>query len=435
MAQGAVLGLDIGTRVIKLCEIGPGKQGPELLAWGVAPTPQNVISNGVIVDPPALAGAITQLIASAGAKSRKVHCSVASQSSLVVRPIEVPRMSEAELVETMRWEVERYIPFAASEVIVDYKPLVAVEQLPESQQNMDVLLAAGQEDMINAYVEALTQAKLEILSLDVEPLASGRALIDINADRGAYEQVIALVNIGAGTTDISIYKRGVLSFCRPVALAGDSLTNAISENLGREFAEAERLKTEEGMILFDASLYRTAIEAGSEREAENERIELAPPPEGETSSEGPVFDLGDEENEAAAAASGEPAAFDLGGGETPAPPPVPTAQNVGDTMGRRVFESMAPTLAELVTEVRRSLDFFSTRGSQTRVDKVFVFGGTARLPHFERFLTNELGTEVEIGNPLARLDIATPDGYSEELKSFSPMLPIAVGMGIRDLME
>jgi len=70
MAQGAVLGLDIGTRVIKLCEIGPGKQGPELLAWGVAPTPQNVISNGVIVDPPALAGAITQLIASAGAKSR-----------------------------------------------------------------------------------------------------------------------------------------------------------------------------------------------------------------------------------------------------------------------------------------------------------------------------------------------------------------------------
>ncbi|NIM05642.1 MAG: pilus assembly protein PilM, partial [Armatimonadetes bacterium] len=194
MAQGAVLGLDIGTRVMKFCEMRPGRQGAELLSWGLCPTPENTISNGVIVDPNTLASALRGLLASSGGKTRKVNCSVASQSSLVVRPIEVPRMTEAELAETMRWEVERYIPFAASEVIVDYKPLIPIEQLPPEAQNMEILLAAGQEDMINAYVETLSLARLEPACLDVESLSATRALIDINADQGTYDQVIALVN-------------------------------------------------------------------------------------------------------------------------------------------------------------------------------------------------------------------------------------------------
>ncbi len=426
MAQGAVLGLDIGTRMIKYCEARPGREGPELLSWGACPTPPNTISNGVIVDPATLGAALRELLSTGGARTRRVNCAVTSQSSLVVRPIEVPRMSEAELAETMRWEVERYIPFAASEVIVDYKPLVAIDQLPPDAQNMEILLAAGQEDMINAYVETLSAARLEPLSLDVEPLSACRALIDINADQGAYDKVIALVNIGAGTTDISIIRNGTLAFCRPVPIAGDSLTNAVSEGLGREFEEAEKLKVEEGMILFDPALYRPALRpretAAEPKPPTMAGLQVAPAPS-EEFSDRPVFDLGEEIGPAPAPPSAS------------APPPVPTAQTVGDTMGRRVFEALAPTLAELVTEVRRSLDFYSTRFPQARVEKVLVFGGTARLSHFDLFLSNELGFPVEVADPIGRFHIAAPGGLSEELRSLSPMLPISVGMALRDMLE
>lgn len=429
MGQGAVLGLDIGTRMIKFCEMRPGREGPELLSWGICPTPPNTISNGVIVDPATLAGELRSLLSSSGAKTRHVNCAVASQSSLVVRPIEVPRMSEAELSETMRWEVERYIPFAASEVIVDYKPLIPVEQLPPEAQNMEILLAAGQEDMINAYLETLSLAKLEPASLDVEQLASCRSLVDINADQGSYDQVIALVNIGAGTTDIGIIRHGLLAFCRAVSMAGDSLTNAISENLGREFDEAERLKIEEGTILFDPSVYRPALQSGETAPAPPQ---APPPPEPGMPTIGSIPRFSDDEEAAPRHI------FDLGDEPAAPPPPetlaVPTAQTVGDTIGRRVFESMAPTLTELVTEIRRSLDFYSTRSAQSPVSKVLVFGGTARLPRFDLFMSNELGLTVERGDPLRRLAVGGR-GVPAELQSVAPMLPIAVGMAIRDMLD
>jgi type IV pilus assembly protein PilM len=141
---------------------------------------------------------------------------------------------------------------------------------------------------------------------------------------------------------------------------------------------------------------------------------------------GPVFDLGGETPpEAAPPPPQAPAAL----------PSLPTTASVGDTMSRRVFDTIAPGLAEIVTEIRRSLDFYSNRFPQARVEKVLVFGGTARLPHFDVFLTNELGAPVELADPLRRLEVSANGGLSEELKNLAPLFPVAVGMGIREMLE
>ena len=159
-------------------------------------------------------------------------------------------MSRQELADTMKWEVERHIPFAASEVIMDYQPLVDPSELPEGAQNMEVLLAVAQEDLVNAYLETLSVAGLEPMAIDVEPLSAARALVDIRSDEGAYEKTYALVNVGASTTDVSIIKKGgVLHFTRPIPLAGDTVTRAVAEGLGKGTEEAERLKKEYAQVL------------------------------------------------------------------------------------------------------------------------------------------------------------------------------------------
>ena len=91
---------------------------------------------------------------------------------MVVRVIEVPKMSRQELAETMKWEVERHVPFAQNEIVMDFEPLREPDADPNAQ-NMEVLLAVAQEELINRHVQTLRLAGLKPMAIDIEPLASG----------------------------------------------------------------------------------------------------------------------------------------------------------------------------------------------------------------------------------------------------------------------
>jgi len=451
-----VLGLDVGTNLIKVVEMRAARGSLQLLNLGIRPTPPEVIANGVIVDPAALGSAIRGLLQAQGIRTRDVIASVAGQSSLVVRPIEVPKMSRAELADTMRWEVERHIPFAASEVIMDYQPLIEPEDLPEDRQNMEVLLAVAQEDMINAYLATFQVAGLAPRALDIEGLAATRSLVDMQASEGLYDQTIALVNIGATTTDISIIHDGLLSFNRPVPMAGDALSNAISENLGRDLAEAERLKREVGMVIPEERP-AAAMPAPAMPEIEMptvaEPAPAAPPePEGEPRAE-PVFDLSAELEDVPARRQPAPVPeqiFDLAQppqvpsepapGTAPQPPvaeprPAPSIQLSNQAITRKVYEAMLPALSELVTEIRRSLEYYRSRYPDSTVDRILLFGGTAKLENLASFIANEIGIRVDLANPLKQLDFLPPFYTRQYLDEVACLLPIAVGLAIRDVLE
>jgi type IV pilus assembly protein PilM len=421
MAQQAVLGLDIGTSRIKFVEAEMGRAGPVITNAGIGLTPRDAIANGVIVDPDTLGAAVRQLLDQHGARARTVISSVASQSSLVVRPIQVPRMTRQELGDTMQWEVERHIPFAASEVVMDFEPLTPPEELPADAQNMDVLLAVAQEDMINAHVEALFRAGLEPFALDVEPLSACRSLVDINRDTGAYDRTHALLNIGATTTDLSIIRGGLLTFTRPVPMAGDNITNAIAESLGYEFAEAERAKLEHATVYVEGA---PALEASREEQPEVERP-VPPPEEGEAGEEpSKVFDLG-----------AETAPEEVLREERPEST-LPVIHTAGTgSQERQVYDAMQPTLVELVGEVRRSVEYYVNRFPDSRVDKILVYGGTARLSNLPEFLGNELGITVELGNPFARIEVDESRVPSDIVTENACFMPIVVGLGIRDMLE
>lgn len=246
---GSVVGLNIGTSTIKAVELLPGRGGIEVMGLGIMPTPDDTMSNGVIVAPDVLGGAIKDMLSSSGIRSKAVVSSVAGQSSLVIRIIEVPKMSDSELKETMSYEIERHIPFAATEVMMDYKPLHPADENPDAQ-NMEVLLCVAQEDMINAHVQTLEAAGLLPRAIDVEPLAAARATIELLGEPTPGETV-GILNIGSSIADISVMRDGLLTFTRAVPVAGDALTQALIETFGVEKFEAERIKNEMGTAILE----------------------------------------------------------------------------------------------------------------------------------------------------------------------------------------
>ena len=96
---------------------------------------------------------------------------------------------------------------------------------------------------------------------------------------------------------------------------------------------------------------------------------------------------------------------------------------------------MLPTLAELATEIRRSVENYANRYPDSRVDKVLLFGGTARLPHFAEFVGNEVGLPTVVGNPFQRLAIDQSSVTVDVVEENACYMPIVVGLAIRDMLE
>ena len=248
---GTVVGLNIGNAFIKAVEVTSKGGQLTVTGMGVIATPPESYANGNVLSITALSNAIRMMWKQAGLSSKATIFSVAGSGSLVVRVIEVPKMTDGELADNMRVDADRYIPFPPSEVVMDFKALRDLPSDPDAA-NMEVLLAAAQREIIDLHIAVVQKAKLTPRAIDVEPLALGRTMqLELRAQNPIidYDDVTAVLNIGQTSTEITILRGDIVVFTRSVPNGGGTLTQAIAENMGIPTADAERLKIERGDAL------------------------------------------------------------------------------------------------------------------------------------------------------------------------------------------
>lgn len=102
----------------------------------------------------------------------------------------------------------------------------------------DVLATFLPESVVNGLYAVLRRADLEPVSLTLEPIAALEVLIPENMRL----LNLALVDIGAGTSDIAITRKGSVAAYGMVPVAGDEITESIAEAFLVDFNEAERIK-------------------------------------------------------------------------------------------------------------------------------------------------------------------------------------------------
>lgn len=92
--------------------------------------------------------------------------------------------------------------------------------------------------VVESLLSALQRADLEMEALTLEPIAAIQVLIPVSMRR----LNVALVDIGAGTSDIAITKEGTVVAYGMVPKAGDEITEALSDHYLLDFPEAEQVK-------------------------------------------------------------------------------------------------------------------------------------------------------------------------------------------------
>jgi type IV pilus assembly protein PilM len=234
----AVVGLDIGSSAVKAVEIRPAGKGYKVVAFASEPVPPDSIVDGAIIDGTAVADAIRRVFERKAFKTKEVAASI-SGNAVIVKKIQLPVMTEAELAESIYWEAEQYIPFDIQDVNLDYQLLDAGTG-PDSKGTMDVLLVAAKKEKIADYTGVISQAGRTPVVVDVDAFALQNAY-EINYGFDA-NQTVVLLNAGASAININILGGDQSLFTRDISIGGNAYTEAVQKELSLPFDSAEQLK-------------------------------------------------------------------------------------------------------------------------------------------------------------------------------------------------
>jgi len=233
------LGIDVGNAQIKIAELRLGAR-PALMRYVVVPTPADAVENGLVKNGDSLVAAIAGALTAGSFRSRRCTAVLTGQN-LLLRHIDLPAMPAGELRNAIKWQFEQFFQIRLVEMLTDYQVISAGPGQPST-----VLLVAMQREPIISLVEHLRRAGLRVDGVDIESLAIQRAigLIALAEKNNSTE---AVVDFGAGTTNISIYHQGLLQASRILNIGGNDFTSTIVSRLNLGWDEAEALKLRYGL--------------------------------------------------------------------------------------------------------------------------------------------------------------------------------------------
>lgn len=232
------VGLDIGSRTIKVVQLSREGEKIDLISAGITPyAGKKVVELSDEREMSMLSRLIEKLFNEAKISERDV--SIALPDSLVyTRSIKYPLLTDQEIASAVRWEAEQYVPFPVKDAIIEH---VILERRENSNPpDVLVLLVAVPRKTVEKYIKVLEMAKINVVSVETELIALARSL-------GLKGRTVLVVDLGAYSTDLALVKDKMLYFSRSIATAGETLTRSLVQGLGLDYQQAEEYKKAYGL--------------------------------------------------------------------------------------------------------------------------------------------------------------------------------------------
>ena len=235
---GGVFGIDIGAHSIKVCEVSgtPGKFKVD--KFGTFVLSEAAIIEDQIQRPEEVIEGLLEAMKRAGIKS-KVACLGLYGPNTMTKRLNVPEGTNEEIEDHIMWEAEQYITFGADESQVGFHIIGDNEG-----GGKDAIVAAARNDLIENFSKILSEAKISPKIVDLNVIALSNIFEEVHKDDlDDYSQGTLLLDFGAQTTKILVYKRNGPIFTKELPMGGGLITEEIQRQMGVSYEEAEDLKT------------------------------------------------------------------------------------------------------------------------------------------------------------------------------------------------
>ncbi|MBD7960744.1 MAG: cell division protein FtsA [Comamonas sp.] len=255
--KDVVVGLDIGTAKVMavVAEVMPSG---ELKLAGLGVAPSNGLKRGVVVNIEATVQSIQQALKEAelmaDCKIQRVYTGITgshirglNQSGMVaIKDKEVTPTDVARVIETAKAvsisSDQRLLLVEPQEFVIDGQDVKEPVGMSGIRLEAKVHIVTGAQSAAENIIKCVRRCGLEVEQLLLNPLAASQAVLtDDERDLG-----VALVDIGAGTTDVAIFTGGAIRHTAVIPIAGDLITSDIAMALRTPTKDAEDIKVESG---------------------------------------------------------------------------------------------------------------------------------------------------------------------------------------------
>ena len=255
--KDVVVGLDIGTAKVMavVAEVLPNG---ELKLAGLGVAPSNGLKRGVVVNIDATVQSIQQALKEAelmaDCKIQRVYTGITgshirglnSSGMVAVKDKEVTSADVARVVETAKAinisSDQRLLLVEPQEFVIDGQDVKEPIGMSGIRLEAKVHIVTGAQSAAENIIKCVRRCGLEVDQLMLNPLASSQSILtDDEKELG-----VALVDIGAGTTDVAIFAGGAIRHTAVIPIAGDLITSDIAMALRTPTKDAEDIKVESG---------------------------------------------------------------------------------------------------------------------------------------------------------------------------------------------
>jgi len=252
-----VVGLDIGTSkvMVVVAEVMPNG---ELKLAGLGIAVSNGLKRGVVVNIDATVQSIQQALKEAelmaDCKIARVYTGITgshirginSSGMVAVKDKEVTQADVARVIETAKAinisTDQRLLLVEPQEFVIDGQDVREPIGMSGIRLEAKVHIVTGAQSAAENIIKCVRRCGLEVDQLMLNPLASSLAVLT----QDEQELGVALVDIGAGTTDVAIFTGGAIRHTAVIPIAGDLITSDIAMALRTPTKDAEDIKVESG---------------------------------------------------------------------------------------------------------------------------------------------------------------------------------------------
>jgi len=241
-----LIGLDISSTSVKVMELS--KVGPHyrIEGIGIEPLHDNAVVEKKIVQIESVGESIKRALYKAKIKNKNAAIAVAG-SSVITKMITMPiSLTEEEMEGQIQLEADQYIPYPLEEVALDFQVMGKTKKNPET---VDVLLAACRQENVDDRIAAAEIAGLvpKIVDIEAYTIESIFSSMAFQVPDGCDKKTIAIADIGATMTSLSVIQNHKLIYTREQNFGGKQLTEEIMQKYGLSPDEAELAKRQGGL--------------------------------------------------------------------------------------------------------------------------------------------------------------------------------------------